>query len=241
MILIPTYKNQIKERCRLRGFVAKGYYYAKYIGDRYWGLLSVNYAKYTEGGRISIGLGIYNEDISKIQNALSQSSDAKALPWLLLINIGWLDPVKPHYESWYVDADSDISAVCNSIFDRIDDLAPNFYNNYSSVDSLLRLYENYRAQPWPIPHDTVFRVLPCLYLASHQKQKGLEYILQYISNQVLVSQYNIHLVQKYDSWSEAPLLLDFHPGDVFSLLTESGQLRFFQFVSNDSSEFDSNV
>ena len=227
--------------CYHRGFEPKGYYYAKKIANGYWGLLAFSYATYSACCSIDVSIGVFNETIHKYSKKIWAGSDSKALFWLILPNIGWLDEKKPHRAVWDINDMSDISKVCNNIFDKVDTLSPWFFSTYSNIDILIRTYENYRSQPWPLCHDDAYRVLPLLYLVNNQKDIGLEYLLKYLCRQEIITQYDMPYIEKYDSQFGEPILKDIHIGDLFSVITESGDKRFFQFVSKDASQFNSDV
>lgn len=239
--IIPLIKEQIKTMCYHRGFKPKGYYYAKKISNDYWGLLSFVFATYSDCRSIDVCIGIFNETIHEFSKKIWANSDPKALFWLILPNVGWLNTMNPHREVWYVDDSTDLTKVCNSIFDKVDVISPRFFNEFSDTDSLIKLYENYRSQPWPICLDDVFRILPLLYLSNKQQIKGLNHILYYLSNHECLNQYDLAYVERYTGLLESPLLSEIQPGELFSLITDSGLKHYFQFVAKDTTANDSDV
>lgn len=239
--IVPLIEAQVKEMCRQRGFVTKGYFYAKKLHSGFWGLVGIGYATYSYGRSIDVCLGIFSDEIYTLVKKIWTIADPKAYFWLILPNIGWLNASNPQREVWYVDDDTNLSDVCTSIFDKIDAVSPWFFDKYSDIDVLINVYENYRNQPWPICHDDAYRTLPFLYLANNQKGKGLEYILKHLSSHEILTQYDILYAENYDSLFGEPQLINIHIGDIFSVITDSGDKRFFQFIAKDTTQYNSDV
>ena len=240
--IVPIIKQRINELCRQRGFVPKGYFYAKELSKGFWGLISIRYISFHTARKIDVSLGIFNDAIAGMNNAVFEhSSESNERFWLIMSNIGWLDRDKPQRKVWLIDNISDTTEVCNSIFCSIDNIAYDFFDKYSNIDELIHVYENISTQPWPILNDNAVRVLPLLYLSKDKKSKGLNFLLQYYSGFEVCSENDINYVEKYDKLFGNPLLNEIRSGDIFSLITESGAKRYFQFVTKDTSEFDSDV
>lgn len=239
--IIPLIKAKIKEMCLLRGYYPKSHYYVKELNNGFWGLLLITYAADSQGKEVYVNLGIYNNEIDQIHKAIHGNGKTKDLRLLAMPNIGWLFGDNPNHVSWHVRELSEIDEVCDSIFNIIDEIAPAFFERFSDIRSLILLYENYKEQSWPIVAYEVYRTLPELFLYNNQKDKGLKFIIQYCTKQELLSQYDIAYAEKYDTTFGQPLLTVVHSGDIFSVITESGAKRYFQFVTKDTSEFDSDV
>lgn len=228
--------------CRQRGFRPRGYHFVKELKDGYCGLLDITYHSYTNGREVYVMVGIQNNGIDHIHESImgKQPGKLQNMRLLLMQNIGYLFQEDPHYLSWFVDETSDIKEVCNTIFHMIDTCCPAFFEKYSNTEALIRAYENHKEHPTIVSY-AVYRTLPELYLFNHQKEKGLDYILHYCSEQECLSKYDLAYTEGYNGLLATPLLDTIQPGDIFSLIADSGRKYYFQAIAKDTTAYGSDV
>lgn len=170
-VSVPQIKTVLQQMALDEGFKKKNYWFykeGKYPGIRY--ILSMPCSTYSDCRTATAYVGIQHVPTSELYLKLI---GMKTRDVTLTINqpIGYLMPVE-NYKDWIFTSQKDIVKGCKSMFDDIRKYGYPFYEKNGSVPRLIEILEKDELH---LGREWRFYFLPLLYLAVHQKEKGIAF------------------------------------------------------------------
>lgn len=172
-------KREIKRRAVEAGFKLRGsWYYRKSKYEYFQDLIGFGFNGHSGYKAVSSFIGVQHELVEQYFQTLTNTKQTNPYS-LLSVNTGYLS--SSLFKEWPYDDFSEIDGVCDEMFEEIMGYGTHFYEQYSHLDRLIKVYETreyevFNGKKMYINKDVQLYTLPLLYLVNGEKQKGEEFI-----------------------------------------------------------------
>lgn len=153
---------------------SRGLWYSR-KGDKepFQSLVGFSFMTYHIGRAVSVNVGIYNTQIEQLYVKLSKHKLVSPY-WLLSINLGELEPTYRKYKDWYFTDFSEISGICDTIFDELYEFGYPFFRKYESINSIIEVFEKNNLKGYHASDSDRFFTMPLLYIYNKEYEKALD-------------------------------------------------------------------